>query len=133
MFLGWQANGRQAWGRRAQAGRERPEGVGMYARVTWCDGESSHEIDRDLHYFEEELLGKAKEVPGMAGGLVLVDRERGRTIAITFWEDEHALADSREVDATIRDVLHQRLNLSCPAKVWEYEVGVAALEHPVKA
>lgn len=117
----------------APSGAIDARGSEMYARVTWCDGESAHDIDRDLHYFEEELLAKDKEVPGMAGGFVLVDRERGRTIAITFWEDEQALADSRELDATIRDVLHQRLNLSCPAKVWEYEVGVAALEHPVKA
>lgn len=105
----------------------------MYARVTMFEGESARNIERDLSYFENELLPKAKEIPGMAGGLVLVERGTGQVMTVTLWEDEQTLEESRETHATLYSVAYQTMNLSAPPKMREYEVGVAALEHPVHA
>ncbi|MGE5763563.1 MAG: hypothetical protein ACM3ZF_06725, partial [Mycobacterium leprae] len=107
------------------------EGVLMYARVTMFEGESARDIQRDLSYFEHELLPKTKEIPGMAGGLVLVERGTGQVMTVTLWEDERALEESRDTYSTLYSVAYQTMNLSAAPKMREFEVGVAALEHPV--
>jgi hypothetical protein len=105
----------------------------MYARVTTFEGETASDIERDLSYFEDELLPKTKEIPGMAGGLVLVERGSGQVMTITLWEDEQALQESRDTYSTLYSVAYQMMNLRSAPKMREYEVGVAALEHPVHA
>ena len=44
----------------------------MFARVTELRGVD--EADRHLQHFEDDILPQAEKVPGMSGGLVLVDR-----------------------------------------------------------
>ena len=103
----------------------------MYARVTELVGLSGADADRHVQHFEDEILPKAEGTPGMNGGLVLMDRDTGRALVITLWEDEDTLTDSREEMSALRELAFQRLNLTTPAIVREYEVGVARLERAV--
>ena len=103
----------------------------MYARVTELQGLAGAEVDRDLRHFEEEILPRAESIPGMCGGLVLVDRAAGKAMAITLYADQETFHDSREQAHTLRDLAFQRMNLTRAATVHEYEVGVARLLEPV--
>ena len=103
----------------------------MYARVTELRGVNANEVDNDLRLFEDEILPQMEAIPGMCGGLVLVDRERGTAMAIALWEDEESLADSRETADTLRDLALQRMNFTVAPVVREYEVGVAQLSQAV--
>lgn len=62
----------------------------MFARVTSIDAELSDEVLA----FRAAILAEAQALPGFAGALDLVDRERGRAIAVTLWESEEALRAS---------------------------------------
>jgi hypothetical protein len=103
----------------------------MFARVTELNGTYEPELERDLRYFEDEILPRAEQAPAMSGGLVLVDREHGRALAVTLWADEESLEGSRELAETLRELAFQRMNLVSAPVVREYEVGVARLTHPV--
>ena len=103
----------------------------MYARVTELHGIGG-DADRHMQHFEDDILPKAEAIPGMSGGLVLVDRDANRGMVITLWEDEGTLADSREELASLRELAFQRMNLTSPPVVREYEVGVARLERMVE-
>ncbi|MGZ6791797.1 MAG: hypothetical protein ACXVFV_02510 [Mycobacteriales bacterium] len=103
----------------------------MYARVTEWDGVTAAEIDRDLSYTRSEIVPEVEQLQGMCGMLVLVDRENGRSTSITLYQDEAALADSREAARTLRSLVEQRMDLRCPPRVSELEVGLATLPLPV--
>ena len=104
----------------------------MYARVTELTGISPHDKDGHLQHFKDDILPRAEEIPGMCGGMVLTGEE-GRAIVITLWEDEGSLLNSGEQAAVLRDLAFQRMNLTRPAIVREYEVGVAHLNQTVLA
>ena|SRR5690349_3670586 len=99
----------------------------MYARVTEWDGVTAAEIDRDLAYLREEVVPKAEDIPGMCGMLVLVDRENGRSTSISLYADANALEESRYAATMLREMVEQRMDLRCPPKVKELEVGIATL------
>ncbi len=102
----------------------------MYARVTELRGLT--DSGKDLRHFEDEILPKVEQIPGMSGGMVLVDPADGRAMVITLWEDDDTLADSREQASALRELAFQRMNLCAPAVVREYEVGVARLDRMVE-
>lgn len=103
----------------------------MYARVTELSGVAPRETDAHLRHFEEEILPRAEQIPGMCGGLVLVGNDADQALVITLWEDEPSLVDSREQAGVLRDLAFQRMNLTRPAVVREYGVGVARLNQSV--
>lgn len=104
----------------------------MFARVTELRGAYEPEIDRDLRYFENEILPRAEQIPGMSGGLVLVDRDNGRALAVTLWADQATLEQSRAEADTLRELAFQQMNLMSAPVVREYEVAVARLARPVE-
>ena len=104
----------------------------MFARVTELASAYRPELEKDLRYFEDEILPKAEEIPGMSGGLVLLDRAGGRALAVTLWADDEALEQSREEADTLRELAFQRMNLASAPVVREYEVAVARLTRPVR-
>jgi hypothetical protein len=99
----------------------------MYARVTEWDGVTPAEIDRDLAYARDEMIGKVEDIPGMSGILVLVDRGTGHSTSITLYDDEQSLVDSREPARILRGLMEQRMNLRRPPVVRELDVGIAML------
>lgn len=73
----------------------------MYARV------SRYEVPMDK--IEEDVRGvqetqqKVSQMPGSQGLLYLVDRQSGRTMSVTLWEDERAMWESEEASSRLRD------------------------------
>ena len=102
----------------------------MYARMTELRSTDTPELERDLRYFQEEILSRVEEVSGMRGGLILMDRDGHRATAITFWTDRDALERSREVADTLRQLAFQRMDLAAAPVVRECEVTLARLTQP---
>ena len=50
----------------------------------------------------EAAAESLREIPGSHGGYLLVDREEGRLITVTLWEDQKALSNSEVRAANLR-------------------------------
>lgn len=65
------------------------------ARVSLLDG-SPDQVDAGTSEAQENILPRARELPGWKGVLSLVDRESGRGKLITFWESAESMQASEQ-------------------------------------
>ena len=101
----------------------------MYARVSTYEGGYPEDYDAGLHALRAEVLPQIQALPGYRGAVSLVDRSTGRSISITYWADEHALAASRQAVEQIRERAAATSG-SRILDVSEYEVGHTDLPTP---
>jgi heme-degrading monooxygenase HmoA len=98
----------------------------VHARVSILEGPPD-KIDEGLRYLREEVQPAWETDPGFRGAIVLNDRQRGKTLSVTFWareEDMHAM----EEDANrVRSKLAERTGQEI-ASVERYEVGLFEVE-----
>jgi hypothetical protein len=92
----------------------------MHARVTSLSG-SPGDVDNGIANFKENVVPFARDEG--KGAILLIDRQSGKALAITLWEDEEALAASEERANALRADAAQRMGASQPA-VDRYEVAV---------
>ena len=65
----------------------------MVARTsTWAG--SAEELDSWCGHVASQVSGFVAGLPGNAGAVFLVDREAGRALTLTLWEDEPAAAET---------------------------------------
>ena len=102
----------------------------MFARVTELVGGENHLVEADLQHFKADILPDVEALPGMHGGLLLVDESDGRVLCVVFYDDESSLAESRYEAGCLRELVLQRMNLRQPPRVHEYEVALAHLGEP---
>jgi hypothetical protein len=93
----------------------------MHARVTTISG-SPDGIDAGISNFNSEALPGIREVGGQ-GGILLVDRSSGKTMAITLWPDEEAMRASEEAANELRRRVTEQMSAGEP-QVDRYEVAV---------
>jgi hypothetical protein len=74
----------------------------VHARVSTYQGEPAM-MDDAAQVGREEVLPAAKQLAGFKGVLLLGDRESGKSISITLWEDENAMRDSEERANQLRE------------------------------
>jgi heme-degrading monooxygenase HmoA len=72
----------------------------MYARVLRLQGDAS-KADAVIENYESRVAPALREQGGYAGARLLVDREQGRSMSVTFWRDEAA---ARAMEAALSDV-----------------------------
>jgi heme-degrading monooxygenase HmoA len=58
----------------------------MFARVETFQA-ASDEMD-DLIGAQQKTVGLARQLPGNMGGFLLVNRETGKALSVTYWESE---------------------------------------------
>jgi hypothetical protein len=97
----------------------------MYARVSTYEG-SVGDYDRSLDKMRSDIVPQVRAMAGCKGIVSMVDRATGRSVSITLWEDERALANSRENANRVRSEAADASG-STVTDVTEYEVGVAEL------
>jgi heme-degrading monooxygenase HmoA len=73
----------------------------MFARVTTTQG-SPEQYDQNVRYIQEQLLPLLKQMPGIKGAYLLVDRQTGKGISLTLWETEEAMNASAQAANQIR-------------------------------
>lgn len=98
----------------------------MFVRSTTIDGDPAA-IDAGIAHVRDEILPTVTGMDGCLGMALVVDRESGRCIATTAWEDERAM------EATAGAVTSMRARaaeiLGGPARVEEWEVAVMHRDH----
>lgn len=73
----------------------------MFARVTTVQGQPQS-VDESLKVMQENVLPRAREISGFKGVLSLVNRETGKGITVTLWENEEAMKASEEAAKSLR-------------------------------
>ena len=96
----------------------------MHARIVWFEGLNTNRYDEIREAIEDEFVPRLREIPGFAGYYALVDRARGKSLALTLWESEEAMRLSEARLAELRDELIGRMGLPPPTAADEYEVAV---------
>lgn len=94
----------------------------MYARVSTYEGGYPEDYDDGLAALRSEVMPDVQRLDGYRGALSLVDRASGRSVSITFWADEEALAATRSTVEAVRERAAATSG-SRVLDVTEYEVG----------
>ncbi|BBX44386.1 antibiotic biosynthesis monooxygenase [Mycobacterium cookii] len=93
----------------------------MFARSTTIQAQPSS-IDAGVAHVRDAVLPRIQEVDGCVGLSLLVDRESGRCIATTAWENEAALHASAQQVRPVRDEVAQKFGGSPTIDEWEIAV-----------
>jgi heme-degrading monooxygenase HmoA len=94
----------------------------MQARVTMISG-SPNQAEEGIANFRDNVVPTIKEMGGH-GGVLLIDRESGKAMAITLWEDEAAMRASEERANELRRTASDELGAAEQPHVERYEVAV---------
>jgi hypothetical protein len=97
----------------------------MHARVTTFEGPPER-IEEGVRLFREEVIPWLRDATGFRGWLVLLDRESGKSLGITFWASKETMTDSAASGATLRDEIAAELETPMTSLAY-YEVAVAEL------
>jgi quinol monooxygenase YgiN len=108
--------------------RERPASDGACASVTWTRGDTAS-IDRNLDAFRERVMPSIMDVDGFCSVSLFIDRDEGRGVTATVFEDRAALERARPTLEAIRSGAIEQLGLELE-DVAEFEVAYAHLRVP---
>jgi heme-degrading monooxygenase HmoA len=98
----------------------------VFARVSTFTG-TSDEIDKAIREVQQNVLPRTEELGGYKGAYFLVDRENGKSLAVTLWESEEAMRASEDAANSLRSEIADALGTQMVG-VERYEVAVAAQE-----
>ena len=98
----------------------------MFARVSTFTG-TSDEIDKAIREVQQNVLPRTEQLDGYKGAYFLVDRENGKSLAVTLWESEEAMRASEDAANSLRSEIADALGTQMVG-VERYEVAVAAQE-----
>jgi len=71
------------------------QGGNMYVRMTTLTFRIE-KADEGIRIFEQSVVPAARAQKGFQGAYLLADRQVGRCVALTFWDDEAAAAANEE-------------------------------------
>lgn len=74
----------------------------MFARVTTIESGDPARIDESTQFAHDNILPRARQMPGWQGVLSLGDRNTGDGFLITLWESEAAMNASAEAAKGLR-------------------------------
>ena len=94
----------------------------MHARVNTITG-SPEQAEAGIDDFRETVVPWVKEHGGR-GGILLIDRETGKAIAVTLWNDEEAMRLSEEGASEHRSRVSGEMQSAQPPTVERFEVAV---------
>ena len=97
-------------------------GLGSAARVTTGETPTGR-LDDAIRLYQEQIVPSLKQTPGLVGLRLLVNRQRGTSIAIGLWESEEAMRQSEATAQAQRDRAVQQGGSSVTA-VDRYAVAV---------
>ena len=94
----------------------------MHARVTAITG-SPDQAEAGISDFKDNVAPWVKEQGGR-GGILLIDRETGKAIALTLWNDEESMRGSDEAANELRSRVSDAMQSTQAPIVERYEVAV---------
>jgi heme-degrading monooxygenase HmoA len=107
----------------ADESRQTAGGGSMFVRLTTLSFRIE-KADEGIRIFEESVVPAARAQKGFRAAYLLADRKTGRSVALTFWDDE-ASADANEHNRYYQDQLVKFLPFFTSPPIREgYEVVV---------
>ncbi|MGY1830021.1 antibiotic biosynthesis monooxygenase [Geodermatophilus sp. SYSU D01180] len=100
----------------------------MYARSTTIRANPGS-LDDAIAYVRDEVWPALQDMDGCVGLSMLCDRESGRCIATSAWEDQEAMRASAERVHPMREHLRERFGTGEDLEVQEWEIAVLHREH----
>ena len=94
----------------------------MHARVSTITG-SPDQAEAGIADFTERVIPWIRQNGG-PGGILLIDRESGKAVAITLWNDEEAMRLSEESANEHRRRVSDEMQSAQSPTVERYEVAV---------
>ncbi len=94
----------------------------MYARLTTIEG-APDKMDEATRHVQEQTLPQLQKMDGFKGFVALGDRNSGRLLGVTFWEDEEALQATEQEASGVRSGAAEAVG-GTVASVEQYEVVV---------
>jgi heme-degrading monooxygenase HmoA len=94
----------------------------MHARVSFYEGSAGVDFDSGVQAFQT-AVSSVGEMDGNQGATLLIDRNSGKAITITYWDTEEQLQASVEAANQIRQQAADAGGLSIRA-VEHYEVAM---------
>ncbi|MCV7232152.1 antibiotic biosynthesis monooxygenase [Mycobacterium branderi] len=100
----------------------------MYARSTTIQAQPSS-IDAGIAHIRDQVMPALREIDGCIGVSLLVDRESGRCIATSAWENDEAMRASAERVQPIRDLAADMFGGIGSPMVDEWDIAVLHRDH----
>jgi heme-degrading monooxygenase HmoA len=104
----------------------------MHARLSTIQG-TTDQIDEGIDRLRETTVPAVKQIDGCKGLISLIDRQTGKSITVTLWDNEDALRASEEEANRLRREAADRLGGGGEPTVERYEVAIYEVEAPVTA
>ncbi|MFG3618785.1 hypothetical protein [Nocardia sp. NPDC047654] len=111
--------------------RDHPAGNDACARCTWVQVDPA-QVDRLADMFKMEVLPQTEMLDGFCSASLFIDRDSGRAVGATVWENRQAMDDSREQTNQIRATATQRVGANV-LEVGEFDLAFAHLRVPEMA
>jgi heme-degrading monooxygenase HmoA len=93
----------------------------MHTRVTRVEGQSD-QVDQGIEQVKSNVLPALQAERGFKSLTLLVDRDKGTMLGISFWEDEQAVTDSEEATRSAREQAAETVGAGAP-QVERFEVA----------
>jgi heme-degrading monooxygenase HmoA len=98
----------------------------MFARVSTYEGRPE-QLDEMHHEGIEHVLPALEMQDGFSGGLVLADRESGKVLAVTLWENEQAMDATEDASQWLR-IFSAQSSGGTISSVQRYEVFFSSIQ-----
>ncbi|MGY1726715.1 putative quinol monooxygenase [Geodermatophilus sp. SYSU D01062] len=100
----------------------------MYARSTTIRANPGS-LDDAIAYVRDEVWPALQDMDGCVGLSMLCDRESGRCIATSAWEDQEAMRATADRVHPMREHMRERFGTGEDLEVREWEIAVLHREH----
>jgi hypothetical protein len=94
----------------------------MHARLSYLEG-AVDALDAGATSFRDQVVPSVRDNGGKAA-ILLVDRQSGKAVAVTVWENEEAMRATEERANTLRAQAAEATRATAPPRVERYEVEV---------
>jgi heme-degrading monooxygenase HmoA len=93
----------------------------MHARATTMGGDPA-KVDEAQRMLEADLYSQLEQMDGFRGVVALAQRDSGKSVVVTFWDSEDAMAASEERANQIRGAAATEMGATAAPQIDRYEV-----------
>ncbi len=93
----------------------------MYARASTMNGDPA-KVDESAKMLESTLYAQLEQVDGFRAVVALAQRDTGKSLVVTFWDSEDAMAASEERANQMRSSAAAEIGAEGAPQVERYEV-----------
>jgi heme-degrading monooxygenase HmoA len=93
----------------------------MYARASTMNGDPA-KVDEAAKILESTLYAQLEQVDGFRAVVALAQRDTGKSLVVTFWDSEDAMAASEERANQMRSSAAAQIGAEGAPQIERYEV-----------